>query len=475
MERLDLAIIGGGIAGASVAEAMTGARPDWSIGLFERTDRIGGRLRSQRMAGAAHPIELGGMRYLTSQPLMSSVIERFRIATHSFDETGGGERTLLRGVVGGGADDPAAGAACDLAPDERGRSASELAMRAFEIALPGFRGLDHDGFVARRASARYLDRAVTDWAIGDVFASVLCAEGHRFVVDAFGYDSGVRAFNAPDFLEFLFSGGNPTEEARTPDDGMDAIPTTLASAFEAAGGHVRLGHELAAIEVDDEGVVLRFEGGLRVRAEHVVLALAVPALRLLARTSPTLAAPAFEGVLDSVEPFPAMKLYLSYDGPWWRPTVPGIRTVTDLPNRKLFYFDGSGGERSVLLAMYTDGLDVRLWAEVHDGVAPGAAASAPMLAAVQDAIRGVHPQIADIPAPLESAVMYWGADPHETGWHFWRAGYNSDEILEVAPQPDPQLPIHLAGEAFSRRQSWAEGALESAAAVVHRLGERGGR
>jgi len=66
--------------------------------------------------------------------------------------------------------------------------------------------------------------------------------------------------------------------------------------------------------------------------------------------------------------------------------------------------------------------------------------------------------------------MYWGADPHEIGWHFWRAGERSDEILELAPQPDPALPIYLANEAFSRRQSWVEGAFEAATAVTRRLG-----
>ena len=70
---------------------------------------------------------------------------------------------------------------------------------------------------------------------------------------------------------------------------------------------------------------------------------------------------------------------------------------------------------------------------------------------------------------MGSALMYWGADPHEVGWHFWRAGANSDEILRAAPQPDATLPVYIANEAFSRRQSWVEGALEAAEAVVARL------
>jgi monoamine oxidase len=42
-------------------------------------------------------------------------------------------------------------------------------------------------------------------------------------------------------------------------------------------------------------------------------------------------------------------------------------------------------------------------------------------------------------------------------------------VLELAPQPEPSLPIYLAGEAFSRQQSWVEGALEAAQAVLERL------
>ena len=41
--------------------------------------------------------------------------------------------------------------------------------------------------------------------------------------------------------------------------------------------------------------------------------------------------------------------------------------------------------------------------------------------------------------------------------------------MDLAPQPDPSLPIHLCGEVFSRSQGWVEGALETADAVASRL------
>ncbi len=206
-----------------------------------------------------------------------------------------------------------------------------------------------------------------------------------------------------------------------------------------------------------------------IRAARVVIATPVPALRQLAETSSVLTGPAFSRIFDSVEGFPAMKLYLWYERPWWRPAVPGIRSTTDLPLRKLWYFDGAPGSHSALLGMYADGLDVGRWTSLYEGGLPGAPAPPAMLAEVHRQLRDAHPDIADIPAPIGSALMYWGADRLEIGWHFWRAGENSDEILRIAPQPNPELPVYLANEAFSRRQSWVEGALESADAVVERL------
>jgi monoamine oxidase len=250
---------------------------------------------------------------------------------------------------------------------------------------------------------------------------------------------------------------------------MDRIPRELAARFATGGGSVELDHDLVSIEIEGDATNLRFANGRSMSAARTVLAAPLPALRALIPTSPVLQSSAFERVFDAVRGFPAMKLYLWFERPWWRPEVPGIRTSTDLPMRKLFYFDGQPGSRSALLAMYADGLDLAPWIERFDGAPAGAPASPAMLALLQDLLRAAHPETEDMPAPIGSALKYWGADSREVAWHFWRAGVVSDEILEVAPQPESTLPVYLANEAFSRQQSWAEGALEASEAVVGRL------
>jgi protoporphyrinogen oxidase len=74
-DDLDVAIVGAGAAGTYLADRLIQARPDWRIAIFERSNRIGGRLWSVKVDGVAHPIELGGMRYMSGHRLVQSVVD----------------------------------------------------------------------------------------------------------------------------------------------------------------------------------------------------------------------------------------------------------------------------------------------------------------------------------------------------------------------------------------------------------------
>ena len=77
--ELDVAIVGAGAAGTFLAYQLIQARPDWRIAIFERSHRIGGRLWSVQVDGLSHPIELGGMRYMSGHPLLQSVVDELGI------------------------------------------------------------------------------------------------------------------------------------------------------------------------------------------------------------------------------------------------------------------------------------------------------------------------------------------------------------------------------------------------------------
>jgi monoamine oxidase len=338
--------------------------------------------------------------------------------------------------------------------------------------VPNARSLDARQWTLVRRDGRHRDRPLADWSIGDALASVLSSGAHRLVTDAFGYDSGLRAQNAADAIPYLLGSGDPHAVSLTPVDGMDCIPRELAARFELRGGSVFLGRELVAVEPPTDPTSLHqltFGDGSTVSARRVVLALPKPALLILSARCPVLAKPEVRRLLDSVDAWQAAKLYLWYDRAWWRTDgFGGTRTTTDLAPRKVFYFDAGGDGSSLLLAVYTDGRDVEPWLDLADGAPPGAPATSAMIEQVGRHLEVIHPGV-DIPPPSGSAFVHWGADPHETGWHYWRAGARSADVIQGMSRPDPDLEFYICGEAYSRSQAWVEGAIETAAAVVNEL------
>jgi len=471
-DELDVAIVGAGSAGTYLAFRLFQARPDWRIAIFERSNRIGGRLWSVKVDGVEHPIELGGMRYMSGHRLVQSVVDELGIETRAFDPADQPERTFLRGVIGRSTDDPEAGRGYDLPAGEAGRSAAELLRSAFLAIVPQAHELDEAGWRRLRASAAFGGRALTDWSNAEAVATILSPEGHRFATDAFGYDSGINTQGAGDAIQYLMGTGYPSGKARVPVDGMDRIPRELAARFEALGGTVQLGHDLRRIEVGEGNVLLGFADGSAVRARRLVLTLPIPALEALARASPVINGPAWRRLYGSIAGYTGTKLYCWYDRPWWRdgadaPT--GLRTTTDLPNRKIFYFDDAPDRPASILAAFTDYRHDEPIVALAEGRSAGAPASRALLGALRGWLAAAHPG-AEVPAlSAGSAFQHWGADPREVAWHFWRSGANSDESIDLAAQPDPSLPIHICGEVFSRRGAWVEGALETAATVASRL------
>src|SRR5688572_4146932 len=95
----DVVIIGGGISGVYTAWRLIMADninapflkrskdKQLRIALFEGSDRIGGRLLSARAPGFPHMnCEIGGMRYVSSQKLVSALIENeLKLPRHEQD------------------------------------------------------------------------------------------------------------------------------------------------------------------------------------------------------------------------------------------------------------------------------------------------------------------------------------------------------------------------------------------------------
>lgn len=484
----DLAVIGGGVAGAYVAWRAARARPGWRIGLFEASGRVGGRLLSLRMDGIPRVrAELGGMRFRTSQPLICEAVAALGLETRPFHTVLDDNRFLLRGHAWKAGEPDRAASVYGLPADLAGLTPAEVLVGAFERVVPGALGLTEAKWAEVRRSFVFRGRPLRDWSLGDVLAEVLDPEAHRYVVDGFGYRTVLGDRNAADAIPWVLIEARPEAENQTLVDGMERLPRALVEAFESSGGAIRYGHRLRGLMGDDRRADARmrlaFDGRPDAVAWRVVLAVPPHALgEIGGDLAPRVGA---DALIGSVSATPASKLFLAYGGAWWRTDgFAGRRTVSDLPISKTFYFDferdagaSAASAPALLLASYADGPNRDAWVALAEPAtesddAPYDAverwdshpASAAQLAFAAEQLAATHPN-AIVPAPLRAAFVDWS----EGAWHTWNAGVRSDDVMAAIVHPTPGARVWVCSEAFSASQGWVEGAMESAERALDQL------
>ena len=482
----DLAIIGGGVAGTYVAYRVATRRRDWAIALFERSERIGGRLLSLPASANGGPAaEMGGMRYRTSQPLVSRIIEELGLASRPFLTVHDDNRFFLRTARWRAADPVEASGVYSLDDSERGLSPAELLLTAFERIVPGATSLTDDEWVTVKRDYRFRGRPLIEWPMEEALGAVLSEEGHRYVVDGFGYTTLFAERNTADAIPWVLIEARPESENRTLTDGMERLPRELAARAAESAAQMFLDHELIGFEAGDKGFALHFAGRPDVLARRVVLAVPRVALERIARGTPALKGPETARLIRSVTPYPAAKLSLVYERAWWRDAgVEGMRAVTDLPLSKTYYFDGreTGEGWALLLASYSDGSNRESWAALRGGASRPRdthpfdskrrwetyAASSEQIAEAQRQLRLLH-EVERIPDPFASAFVDWWIDGSGGAWHCWNPGARSWEVMQRIVAPVQGREIYVCGEAYSWSQGWVEGALEGAERVVDML------
>jgi monoamine oxidase len=522
---LDVAIVGGGVSGAYCAWRLKEAMPGSKIGLFEGSDRIGGRLLSLTPPGAPHlRAEMGGMVYFTSQKLVRSLVENKLGLAHEIlppesSSLAPAPKNLiyLRGVRLDFAElsDPAK-VPYRLAPSEQGVSWQKLMTHALRQLFPKASGL------SGKPLQLYLQQAMIDnlplwrWGFWNILSRVLSQEAYSFVRDILGYESMLQNYNAVDGAAQFLDLGDLTLNRVI--GGYQQLPLTLCKDFDDAGGKTYLRYRLRAVDtVHSNGadlLELKFAanssgwgpGGtgdtVTLYAKRLILAMPQRSLQLLDQSGPIFGSGAMadsvRSLLGSVTALPMFKTYLCYSKPWWEPL--GFATgkaVTDLPLRQCFYWGVEGEQpgadksnrNSLLMASYTDCGYEPYWGGLchldivqpptskvgaggqehlasHDWDAYRAPITAPLVNELQrqlSRIHGITP-----PDPYDAAFMDWGTDPFGGAAHCWNIHVKSWEVTQAITQPLKNMPVYICGEAFSSTQGYVEGALETAESVMQK-------
>lgn len=401
----DVAIVGGGVSGIYCGWRLVTAPPgehrmhgasklgSLKVAVFEGGDRIGGRLLSARPPGFTNSTvcELGGMRYVSSQRLVRSLIENELQLPHyrqivDQDENIAylrGEQLRFSQVMN----------PCMLPYDLDWAEAqyvmkndpSKLIGWAIGKFLPGvntFTGTDLEKYLRTAEVGR---TRLCEHGFWNLLARGLSPDAYDLARTLVGYDCLGSNANAVDLIIEYFK-FTPDAVFSLLNQGYDTVPWTLQKRFEENGGKVFqkawvAGFDTAIVEDGEPGVVLNFgDGRPPVRARILILAMPRRSLELLDRTGPVFGAanvPRIQPLLNSVRAIPLYKIFLVYKYSWWNAVgVSKGRSLTDTPVRQLYYWpvDPSASAPSAtgnsLLMAYNDATNVDFWAGLTGGETP---------------------------------------------------------------------------------------------------------
>lgn len=521
----DVAVVGAGIGGVYTAWRLAEARESNRVVLIESSDRIGGRLLSARPPSMPHTTcEVGGMRYVSTQPLVKNLVEK-KLRLHHKEQTVDVPSNLafLRGRHLRVGDIPhSADLPYNLEPAEAQwlakNSPGALIGWAINQVLPETRRLTGEPL------HRYLRTATVDGVplyehgFWNLLARTLSREAYDLAKATIGYDTLGSNANAVDLAGEYFNFA-PDVKYYLLKGGYEILPWTLAQQFENAGGELRLDTKLSHFDEvrfadGSTGVRLYLDGGEPVTARAIVLGLPPRSIQLLAQRGPLLdpaRAPQFRNLLASVKPISLYKLFMVYEYPWWEARgVSQGRSITDTAVRQCYYWaeeskqpgaDPNNTHAAVMA--YNDMGSSDFWAglthipvfDEHHRVAghrrpfesrarvaddnqdefgkrlvrnwQDHKAPANMVAEMHRQLVRMH-DLRYAPEPVDAAYMEWADDPYGGGVHLWNIGYKSWELVETMVQPLPDLPAYICGEAFSTNQTWVEGALQTAELVLQK-------
>lgn len=516
----DIAVVGGGVSGTYTAWRLMTSDPRpvrHSLGaresaapldviLFEGSDRIGGRLLSARSPDTQQQgivCELGGMRVVETQRHVLKLIGDLGLSSELIQLKSKLGFAFLRGrrIPKSSFTNPD-DIPYHLLLNERARVRSDGADSLVEWAVRDVvvsaKSADNQKLVGTKLydALKYADFQgipLYQWGFKNLLEQRLSVEALALSKALFGFDSFFGNANAFDLAVKTLDLG-PNTAFRLIKDGFEKVPWTLQERFEAAGGKVKLGERLEGFKRIAGGVQLHFQSGYTIRARAVVLAMPRHALQRVLGAWPM---PRANGrsVLDSVEPISLFKMFLQYSHAWWLPKLPSLaqgvncagKSYSDTPIRQCWYWHSADCDspRKNVIMVYCDTTSVQYWEQwrqpsrtipacptTKDELAANWSCSAPpreMVAAVHQQLLLMHGiDGANIELP-RAAFKDWNDEPFGGAVHLWKKGVKSWELAERMLQPIPDVPCYVCGEAYSMKQTWVEGALESADRLLHKL------
>jgi monoamine oxidase len=187
----DLVVVGAGVAGTYCSWRLAEAneRGVFKIGLFEASDRIGGRLFSIRPTGFQKECaELGGMRIGSDQLFTLALVRELGLSLLPDPAETPENFYYLRGTRWRQGETKKISIPYDVESEWKGLSSYEIQSILTERLTGQGKQLTRLQWESIKQTAQYKGRPLVDYGYEEVLAQVLGSECARFYNDAGGYD-----------------------------------------------------------------------------------------------------------------------------------------------------------------------------------------------------------------------------------------------------------------------------------------------
>ncbi len=417
----DIAIIGAGTSGLYSAYRLTQAGTlGKDVQIFDMNSKLGGRLESVIMPGMNFWGELGGMRYLDSQEIVTTLIEQvFASEMEHVDFPMGNPADLLMYLRKERFKQNDWDVAQEngypittryyLNQDDMGFSADQLFNKIIYDVLtadPWFvanygskaQQVDTYNYTFELTSIDWSDvklnlryvfpaspyayRMVNDIGFWNLIKDQVSQEGYSFLANAGGYYSNTINWNSAEAFPYMIGDFSSSPTYKTIKEGYDSIAYALANAYVAIPdaciwaenklltfnkdhvAHPEYKYELVFLN-------LRSNTQWKAYANSIILGMPRRSLELLDQDN------FFFNInenqvlnenIGSVIKEPAFKILMGFEHPWWKKfNIDSGHSITDLPMRQCYYFGtDETNDNSMLLGSYGDMETETFWKALSD-------------------------------------------------------------------------------------------------------------
>lgn len=491
----DIAIIGAGVSGLYAAEKLSHSSvfQGKTIAVFEASERIGGRINSVHDVQLGVPAELGCMRYLKSQPLITNLIEvDYSLPIQPFD-TGivNNHIYYLRGKY---LDSKNWNNVPYHLPEKfRGMSPFNILdniiddvkfhqyQRTNKIIKSDWNEIKKELYYPFEGSL-YLKK-LQDIGFANLISESSSYEVLKFLCDSGEYYAKTINWNASEAFPYSQSVGYKAKdniEYWCISSGFSSICEKLSHSMKEQG--VKLSHQMELRMISPcrggEGKYeLLFNNKKNntkctVTCNRIILAIPKQPLKKLIWTSELggyFYGEQFSQLLNSVRSLPTIRFALVFKNTWWKEIFNGLNghMVTDLPLRHGYYFGSKKLEKYSVFLSTIDAHMADYWAP-YIGDSPSGILSEEVLIEIMKQLKLIH-KTDKIENPIYGIFSNWSSDFFGGGFHSWNPGYNVSEVMNAMQKPFVSEDIHIIGEAFSQVQGWVEGALSTTENLLNLL------